>query len=283
MFHMVSPEPIDYLAIGHLTVDLTPTGPQLGGSVAYAALTARALGLRPGIVTAWAGEIPLTALAGIPIIAAPAGHSSTFENLYDAAGRTQYIRHVAPRIDFSLIPAPWRQTRIIHLAPLAQEIDPIPPADFHPALLGLTPQGWFRAWDTDGRIRPCAWPHSEQPLSNAGATVLSVEDVGNDEEYIEWMAQHSPLLAVTDGRAGARLFWHGDSRRFRPPPLEAVDATGAGDVFAASFFVRLVETRDPWEAARFATRMASTSVTRPGIHGIPTPAEVQQCLSEVLQ
>jgi sugar/nucleoside kinase (ribokinase family) len=283
MFHIVSPEPVDYLAIGHLTVDLTPSGPALGGSAAYAALTARAMGMRVGIVTVWGGEIELPALADIPVIAVQAEHSTTFENIYNEAGRVQYIRHVAPRIDFSLVPAAWRQAKIIHLAPLAQEVDPLLPADFRPVLLGLTPQGWFRAWDADGRVHPSAWPQSEQALAEAGATVLSVEDVGHDEEYIEWMAQHSSVLAVTDGANGARLFWHGDSRRFRPGPVEALDATGAGDVFAASFFVRLLETRDPWEAARFATRMASVSVTRPGLEGVPTSEEIRQCLVEVLK
>ena len=64
---------------------------------------------------------------------------------------------------------------------------------------------------------------------------------------------------------------------------DGADATGAGDVFAAAFFVRLLETRDPWEAARFANRVAAVSVTRPGLQGIPTPTEVQQCLIEVLR
>ncbi|HAX70479.1 MAG TPA: hypothetical protein DCY14_12775, partial [Anaerolineae bacterium] len=60
------------------------------------------------------------------------------------------------------------------------------------------------------------------------------------------------------------------------------DATGAGDIFAAAFFARCVRTRDPWEAARFATQLASYSVTRVGLQGIPTPKEIEQCLMEVL-
>ena len=39
-------EPIDYLIIGHISQDITPSGIQLGGTAAYAALTARACGLR---------------------------------------------------------------------------------------------------------------------------------------------------------------------------------------------------------------------------------------------
>jgi sugar/nucleoside kinase (ribokinase family) len=61
-----------------------------------------------------------------------------------------------------------------------------------------------------------------------------------------------------------------------------VDPTGAGDVFAAAFFVRLLNTRDPWEAARFANRMAAISVTRPGVAGVPSMEEVQNCMVEIL-
>ncbi len=283
MFHIVSLEPVDYLLIGHLTVDLTSTGPRLGGSVAYAALTARAMGLRVGVVTAWGNEIPLTALDGIPVVAAEARHSTTFENVYTPEGRIQYIRHVAPKIDFALVPEPWRRAKIVHLAPVAQEVSPVLPPDIRPALCGLTIQGWLRAWDETGRVHPCPWPDAGAALQGAGAAVMSVEDVQHDEEKIEWMAHHARLLVVTDGAAGSRLFWSGDSRRFRAPRADEVDPTGAGDVFATGFFARLVETRDPWESARFATNLASFSVTRVGLAGTPTPAEVQHSLMEILK
>ncbi len=52
MFELVPLEPVDYLVIGHLTEDLTPAGPRLGGTAAFSALTARALGLRVGVVSA---------------------------------------------------------------------------------------------------------------------------------------------------------------------------------------------------------------------------------------
>lgn len=279
---MVSLEPVDYLVIGHITVDLTPAGPALGGSAVYSALTARALGLRAGIVTARGNEIPLNALEGIPVVCGEAPASTTFENLYTPSGRVQYIRQVAPAINLDIVPEAWRRARIIHLAPVAQEVPVSLPSGFRPALLGLTPQGWMRAWDKTGLVYPCAWQEAERALREAGAVVFSVEDVGGDEERIEQYAHFGRLLAVTEGIAGARVFWHGDSRRFRAPKVDEVDATGAGDVFAAAFFIRLLETRDPWEAARFANRVAAISVTRPGIQGIPTAREIQACLMEVL-
>jgi sugar/nucleoside kinase (ribokinase family) len=119
-------------------------------------------------------------------------------------------------------------------------------------------------------------------LARAGAAVLSIEDVGADEDCIEAMATTCKVLAVTEGPAGSRLYWNGDLRRFRAPVLEEVDATGAGDIFAAAFFWRLYVTRDPWAAARFATHLASFSVKRFGLDGIPTQDEIQTCLVEVL-
>jgi sugar/nucleoside kinase (ribokinase family) len=114
-----------------------------------------------------------------------------------------------------------------------------------------------------------------------GAAVLSVEDLEKDERRIDEMAALCHVLAVTEGNQGARLYWNGDVRRFRPPRVEVVDETGAGDIFAACFFARLSTTRDPWEAARFATQLSAISVSRPGLAGIPTPEEIEACTVEV--
>jgi sugar/nucleoside kinase (ribokinase family) len=108
-------------------------------------------------------------------------------------------------------------------------------------------------------------------MQAAGVTIFSIEDVAHDEEQIEWLAHQGRLVVVTEGAAGCRLFWNGDSRRFRAPQMEEVDATGAGDIFATAFFVRLLNTRDPWEAARFAVNLAAHSVTRAALAGCANP------------
>ncbi len=118
-------------------------------------------------------------------------------------------------------------------------------------------------------------------MPQAGAVVISREDVLGDDELIESMAHQTRLLAVTEGSAGSVLYWNGDRRRFRAPELVELDATGAGDIFATAFFFRLYATRDPWESARFATQLAARSVLRPGLDAIPTQPEIQECLMEV--
>jgi sugar/nucleoside kinase (ribokinase family) len=283
MRELIPVEPVDYMTIGHLAVDITPHGNQLGGSVAYAALTARALGLRVGIVTSVGSDAPLDALTGIHIVSVPTEASTTFENVRTDSGRTQTVYHPATQLSLEHIPQAWIHAPVIHLAPIAQELDPQLPAQLSTSLLGITPQGWMRAWDENGRVRACAWEHREQALRHAGAVVMSVEDVNRDLELVEVMAhQTRGVLCVTEAAMGAVVYWNGDRRRFRPPQVKEVDGTGAGDIFAAAFFTRLYMTRDPWEAARFATNIAAYSVTREGLNGIPTQKEIEESLMEVL-
>ena len=282
MLNPAALEPVDYLVIGHVAHDLTPNGWRLGGTVAYSALTAHALGLRVGVVTAAGRETALAALNDIPVIFIESPQSTTFENIYTEQGRVQYLRSQATRLDFSYVPEIWRRASIVHVGPIANEVDVVLPVDFSPTLFGVTPQGWMRQRAEDGRVSRVAWDHAEPVLQKAGAVVMSREDVNGDDELIEQMAHQTRILVVTESSAGCVLYWNGDRRRFRAPAVHEVDATGAGDVFAAAFFIRLLKTRDPWEAARFATLIASHSVTRVGLNGIPTSQEIEASLMEVL-
>jgi len=282
MHELVPLQPVDYVVIGHIAVDITPDGLRLGGTAAYAGLTARALGYRVGIVTSHGADAPLQALAGIPIVSVPAERSTIFENLKTEHGRKQVLHYRAESILAEHIPAPWKKAPIVHLAPLARELEPDLCAQLSAPLVGVTPQGWMRTWDEHGRVSSCSWENSDQVLRHAGGVVFSVEDVNHNLEQVEAMAHQARVLCLTEGRAGAVLYWNGDRRRFPAPEMQEVDSTGAGDIFAAAFFTRLHATRDPWEATRFATKLATRSIMRPGLAGIPTPREIEECRMEVL-
>jgi len=282
MFSLSRLEPIDYLLIGHLSRDLTPDGDRLGGTVAYAALMAYALDLRVGIVTSWGNEFSLEPFMGsLPIVNNPTEHSTTFENLETPHGRVQILHHVASPLDYHIIPESWREAPIVHLAPIAQEVESSLVRHFPNAMIGITPQGWLREWDISGHVTLTEWPEASFVLQHADATILSLEDVYHDEERIEELVMSSRVLVVTEGAKGGRVFWNGDVRRFSAPKVKVMDLVGAGDIFATAFFYRFHITRDPWEAARFATHLASTSVTRAGIDSIPTPEEIKFATVEV--
>jgi len=282
MYRQMNIEPIDYLMIGHITLDKTPDGPRLGGTTTFSSLMARAFNLRVGIVTSWGAELPLGPLAGIPMINLPAEHSTTFENIVTQSGRIQTLSHLANTIDLNLIPEEWLNASIVHLGPVAQEVEPTIVRHLTNSMIGTTPQGWLRTWDAAGSVMPTEWPEAAFVLRQVGAAVISIEDLGFNESRIEEMASACRVLAVTENSEGVRLFWNGDVRRFKPPRVAEVDTTGAGDIFATAFFFRMYTTRDPWEAARFATQIAAISVTRSGLQSIPTPEEIQECMAEVL-
>lgn len=270
--------PVSYLAIGHIAKDLTPAGPRLGGTAAYAALTAQALGYAPALITTHANDFDLGPLTDVDMSGPASAASTTFENLYGPDGRTQFLRERATPLTLADLPTEWRNPLIAHIAPLAGELRPEIIMAFPDSFVGLTPQGWLRTWDSQGRVRKSDWPEAPSALPHASAVVLSLEDLGGNWERVECWAAAARLLVVTLGAEGCKVFLQGEAaRHFPAPPETEIDPTGAGDIFAAVFFINLYETGDPWASAQFANQVAALSVTRPGLEGVPTPAEVALC------
>jgi len=80
---------------------------------------------------------------------------------------------------------------------------------------------------------------------------------------------------LTHGPRGASVYRAGEVRDFPTRRAKEVDLTGAGDVFAAAFLIRLAEVDDPWEAARFANVVASFSVEGQGVSAIPSRSRLR--------
>lgn len=275
----------DYLVVGHVTQDRLPDGSLTpGGTASYAARTARALGLQTAVLTSADDSLDLEAiLPGVKVYRVPAAASTVFENRYTEDGRVQFLHaRAAPLTPEALRSAGFvpRPTGVLHLGPVARECDPtlvdLIPADF----LGLTPQGWMRRWDGAGRVFPGPWEEAEALLPRASAVVLSEEDIGGDEALAARWAARTRVLVVTRGARGCTLYTAGQVHHLPAFPAQEVDPTGAGDVFAAVFFTRLWLGDPPVRAARLANCIAAVSVTRPGLQGTPTPAEIARCLEE---
>jgi sugar/nucleoside kinase (ribokinase family) len=273
--------PVDYLVIGHITCDLTPDGDQLGGSASYASLTARALGQRVGMVTSWGEEAIPEILSGISIANNPSEVCTTFENKYTPEGRIQRLEKIASELAYYHIPESWRQSPIVHLAPVAQEVQPEIVRHFPNAHIYLTIQGWLRQWDSQGIVSSSEWPEARYILQQAHAAVLSEEDIQRDQYTIDAFAAAAPILVVTQGAEGATVYTEGRVEHIPAKKVTEVDPTGAGDIFAAAFFTHLTQNRDPIQAAEFATRIAADSVTRPGLTGTPTEERIDKIFSEV--
>ncbi len=279
------PSTPEFLAIGHVARDLHSDGTfSPGGTVTFATLTASRLGLTAAIVTradpAMSAFLP-TFLPAISLHILPSSQTTTFANQYEDGFRTQYLYARAEKIQIIDVPDSWRLAPIVLFGPLAQEILPEFVMLFPRlpgAIIAATPQGWLRRWDADGRVWPTPWQTAEQMLPLLDVLILSHDDLlpfadGNRNEADAILAAWSmrvPLLIATDGRHGATLFRQGHTQRFPAYPAKEVDPTGAGDVFAAAFLISLYKDGDPERAVDFANCVASFSIGRPDVQGIPT-------------
>jgi sugar/nucleoside kinase (ribokinase family) len=258
--------PIDYLAIGHVCRDLAPGGHVTGGAVAYTTAVARALGCRAGIVTSAApGETFPDVARNVAIQAVDAAATTIFENVYDGGHRRQVIHAVAGDLSADHVPPLWARAPMVHIGPIANEIDPAIITLFSNSIVCAAPQGWMRRWDERGRVYQVEWETAAEVLPLAAVTVLSTEDLAEPSLAVTY-AGMARLLVVTDGPNGCMVYYDNEARAFAAPSVQVTDLTGAGDTFAAAYLVRLFQTDgDVWEAAEFANRVAARSVTRRGL------------------
>jgi hypothetical protein len=275
--------PLDYLVIGHITSDKTKSGYQIGGTAAYAAKTAQVLEYNPGILTSCAiNHLDLSKIESIPVFSPINSTTTIFENMLVDHQRQQIIHEWAGPIPLDSLPADWRSPAIVHFGPVAKEVDSEWVHQFPISYKGFTPQGIMRSWDKDGLVYRTPMVPDGSVLKEFNAIIFSIEDIAEDEDIIDAYARDSQVLAVTEGSKGVRIYWQGDMRYFSAPVVNEMDSTGAGDIFAAAFFIRHAQTKNPWEAARFAVQVAAISVTRTGLDSIPTTDEIKNLTLEVL-
>ena len=264
----------DILLIGHIAEDVVEGGTRIGGTVAYAGSTLAALGHRVAVVTSMGPSTEWKPPRGLTLEVIPAEETTSFENQYHQDGRDQFLRSRAVDLDHEMIPPAWLAAPVVLLAPIADEVDPDLSKSFPDAWLALSPQGWLRRWNAAGEVARKSIEAIDR-LPRARMVFLSREDIDGQSEWIERLAKRYRWFILTAGEQGADIFKEGEKTHSPAPEATQVDPTGAGDIFAASFISRYMETKDQIEAARFANRLAALSVTRTGLESVPTKEEIE--------
>jgi 1D-myo-inositol 3-kinase len=292
----------DYTTVGHVTVDVMADGSsRAGGSAFYSALQAARLGQRALIVTQGvAAEIerllePYRAEIALEIL--PAQQTTTLQSTGEGATRRQRLLAWAGAIgeDVSV------DCSILHLAPVARETPArwSGRADF----IGLTPQGLIRAWsEVGGEVgstpldpsllpdhceaivfneterKSCAW------LIDGDGLLDSIQDGPRTAgESRRNGGAGGAVVAITDAGAATALFLsEGATARVEVPAVEEfVDDVGAGDVFAAAFFIALRDGQAPQAAATFANAAAAVRIAGDGANAIGDSSAIEARLRAV--
>ncbi|HMD56408.1 MAG TPA: PfkB family carbohydrate kinase [Solirubrobacteraceae bacterium] len=268
----------DYVTVGHVTIDVLADGTRRpGGSAFYSAVQAARLGARTAILT-----------RGVPaeIEAALEPYLGEFELLVEPAHRTTRlattwagpIRNQRVLAWAGQVSAVEVDAALLHLAPVAQEIA----AEWREAsadFIGLTPQGLARAWGGEGgqmRLAPAEEDARELAL-RCDALVLSEDELASCAALFDAAVGTGASVAITAGASPTKLFAHGLAVELDVLDIgEAIDDLGAGDVFAAAFFIALAEGQGPASAAAFAHAAAALRVSGRGAQAIAARAAIDE-------
>ncbi len=177
-------------------------------------------------------------------------------------------------------------TSILHVSAISQAISDTARDSVWRGMSVARNAGALVSYDTNLRLK--LWPldtaRSEIHASMAETDIAlpSFDDsrllTGHDDPdaIVNFYLDLGPsLVALKLGAKGA-LVATADRRELIPPTaVDAVDSTGAGDAFAGAFLAYLVETGDPFIAARRAVRVAGETVAGYGaIDPIPHRQDV---------
>lgn len=267
-----------FLSVGHFCYDVSPNGYILGGSAAYSTLAARNLDLHARAVTAVGTNFdrhnPL--LKGIDTRYHESPETTIFDNQYDPDGqRQQFILGTAETLKADDIPTEWRASDIVYLCPIADEVSAEVVHCFSDnTLIGATPQGWLREWDTTGRVGAKRWETATDILPYIDILILSDEDLRSYPDELERYITLTRIVVLTQGAQGATLFEKGTQLGSTAYPVTEVDPTGAGDVFATAFLINYYQTRSVKDALNFAHCVASFAVEGVGTSSIPKLKQV---------
>jgi pfkB family carbohydrate kinase len=257
-----------------VTVDVMRDGSRRpGGSAFYGALQAARLGGRVLVLTQGAPEEieqlmePYRGELELQIF--PARDTTTLQTSGSGAARRQRVLAWAGPIDDDV----RIDTSILHLAPVARET----PGRWrgHADFVGLTPQGLVRDWG--GEMNEM----SPAPLTGTAdsavrlperfdAVVLSEHERASCAGLISEATRAGAVVAVTAGADPTTILLPGSGAvQVSVPAIEDPrDDVGAGDVFAAAFFVALAEGKPPARAAAFANAAAAVRIHSDGANGI---------------
>lgn len=120
-------------------------------------------------------------------------------------------------------------------------------------------------------------------LNAAPARPVSIDpDLTVVNRYeLESLSRRDGLVAVTVGAEGAFLLEDGEEvARAKPPEVDVVDGTAAGDAFTACLLVSVLEERPYDEALRRACAAGALAASRHGAQpSLPTADEIDAILS----
>lgn len=278
--------------------------PGFGGDVPNAVVAAARQGARGAVFTALGDDafgadfLALWDREGVDrssVITRPGGRTGVYFISYGAEGhRFSYAREgsAASRVTPDELP---RETiaaaRVLHVSGISQAISTGCADAVFAAMGHARASGTTVSLDTNLRLR--LWPlERARAIIHAGAAMAdivkpSLDDAGlltglEDPDRIcdFYLGLGTTIVALTLGKEGTLIATPQARRRIPGRPVEAVDATGAGDTFTGAFLAEWLATGDPFRAADYGNAAAAlATLGRGAVAPMPRRPEVERFLA----
>ena len=126
------------------------------------------------------------------------------------------------------------------------------------------------------------------PVTKEAESVIALADLvivnaGEFESYKNILQNFEGFVAITLGAEGAILKKAGqEMAKARPPKMDVIDTTGAGDCFCAALTLAIAEGQMPQKALEFACVAGALATTKLGAQvSIPMRRQVENALNSV--
>jgi sugar/nucleoside kinase (ribokinase family) len=268
---------VDLVIIGYFLHDTNivkgSTYSYIGGASAYSGITACKLGMRVGAVSRVGQDFRYKDMIGCMDQEGVGmqGRTTQFRNIYTSQGRVQEVEDIGGKIGFEDIPESYLDCENFLIAPVIGEVDP----KIVPKLKGLgkkvfcNPQGYLRR-AVGNKVEYVGLKDHEILKCNvleASAREIRRMNPGKSDLSQAIKIQGPEIVITTEEHRS--VVW--DKKKVQEVPaywVDAVDTTGAGDCFFASFIYEYLKTGDPIKSARFGNAVASIKVRDKGLESI---------------
>jgi ribokinase len=146
----------------------------------------------------------------------------------------------------------------------------------HGGIVFLNPAPVHHVTDELLSVADVLCPNEVEATGLARGATVSEDDL---KDLAEGLSGSDRTVVITLGSRGAAYLQHGAFGIVRPPVIDAVDATGAGDSFCAALGLALAEGGSIDNAVRFACAAGAHAATVRGAEpGLPTRRQVESLL-----
>lgn len=273
----MSGRPIRIGVVGALTIDVNRSRggsySYMGGGGFYSSLSLSRMGVETVLFTAYGPDmnpewVESLKRKGVEVYATQLDRSILFENVYQDSSRLQKTSGEPSRKIF-VEKSRLKGFNAIHVTPVLNEVDHRVFKELEEAgcKISIDAQGFIRTSGVDGRVHHVKRMLPEDVLSRVNYVHMNVGEqfffLNHDVKEL-FEINLEMIVELTNSEHGSMVICKKGCFYMPVFNVETLDPTGAGDVYAAVFLAKHLETGSLLESSLYASACSSIKAEKTG-------------------